>query len=204
MSRYKMSKYEIFIPATLPGNPVSTSVNDIKGWMSTSKLKQNPDKTEFIVFCSKRQRDRLKAYFSSTNLDSPLCPAESVKNSGVWINSDFSLSKQVQNGYKSCFMQLRDFRHVRCFFTHDASVLVANFVVSSRLDYCNSLFRVSLSSIFVNYSASKIVQLRIISNTSRYVSITPVLKKLHWLPVEHRSVFKTASFSHFIANTLLD
>ena len=33
---------------------------------------------------------------------------------------------------------------------------------------------------------------RIISNTSRYTSIIPVLKKLHWLPVEHHSVFKTA------------
>ena len=56
---------------------------------------------------------------------------------------------------------------------------------------------VSLSSIFINYSASKTVQLesyqipvdtlhsaaRIVSNTCRYT------KKLHWLPVEHCSVF---------------
>ena len=53
---------------------------------------------------------------------------------------------------------------------------------------------VSLSSIFINYSASKTVQ--IVSNTSKYTSITPVLKKLHWLPVEHRSVFKTATLVH--------
>ena len=33
---------------------------------------------------------------------------------------------------------------------------------------------------------------RIVSNTSRYTSITPVLKKLHWLSAEHCSVFKTA------------
>ena len=44
---------------------------------------------------------------------------------------------------------------------------------------------VSLTSIFVNYSASKIVQLE--SYTSRYAGITPVLKILNWLPVEHRS-----------------
>ena len=66
-------------------------------WMSASKLKLNSDKTEFIVFCSKRQRDKLKAYFPSTILGSPLCTAESVKNLGVWFNSDFSLSKHVQN-----------------------------------------------------------------------------------------------------------
>ena len=51
--------------------------------MSASKLKLNTDKTEFIVFGSKRQRDKLKAYSTYTILGSPLCPAESVKNLGV-------------------------------------------------------------------------------------------------------------------------
>ena len=133
----------------------------------------------------------MKAYFPSTILGSPLCPAESVKNLGVWFDSDFSLSKHVQNVCKSCFVQLHDFRHVRQFFTHDASVLVANDLVSSRLDYCNSLFR-SLSKF--NLRKLQCIQnsaARIISNISRYTSITPVLKKLHWLPVEH--LFKTAT-----------
>ena len=80
-------------------------LDDIKEWMSASKLKLNPDKTEFIVFGSKRQRDKLKAYFPSTILGSPLCPAEWVKNLGVWFDSDFSLSKHVQNVCKSCFVQ---------------------------------------------------------------------------------------------------
>ena len=70
---------------------------------------------------------------------------------------------------------------------------MANALVSSRLDYCNSLFR-SLSKFnlrklqCIQKSAAKIV-----FNTSRYTSITPVLKKLHWLPVEQRMVFKTAT-----------
>ena len=37
--------------------------DDVKEWMSTSKFKLNPDKTEFILFASKRQRDKLKAWF---------------------------------------------------------------------------------------------------------------------------------------------
>ena len=72
---------------------------------------------------------------------------------------------------------------------------LANVLVSSRLDYCNSLFR-SLSKF--NLHKLECIQnsvARIISNTSRSsrYSITPVLKKLHWLPVEHHSVFKTAT-----------
>ena len=38
-------------------------------------------------------------------------------------------------------IQLRDFRNIRPFLTHDASVSVANAFVSSQLGYCNSLFR---------------------------------------------------------------
>ena len=115
-------------------------LNDVKDWMSTSKLKLNPDKTEFIIFGSKRQRDKLKACDWPSNLK--------VKNLGVWFDSDLSLSKHVQNVCKSCFVKLCDFRHVRRFLTHDVSVFVANVnVVISRLDYCNSLFR-SLSKFF--------------------------------------------------------
>ena len=39
------------------------------------------------------------------------------------------------------------------------------------------------------------------SNASRYTSITPVLKNLHWLPVEHRSVFKTATLVYKFLHT---
>ena len=99
------------------------------------------------------------------------------------------------------FFQLHDFRRVRRFLTHDVSVLVANALVSSRMDYCNSLFR-SLSKF--NLRKLQCIQNnapRIVSNTRRYASITPVLKKLHWLPVEHRSVFKTTTLVYKFRHT---
>ena len=180
---------------------VSRCLDDIKEWMSASKIKLNPDKTEFIVFGSKRQRDKLKGYFPSTILGSSLFPAEWVKNLDVWFNSGFSLSKHVQNVCKSCFVQLRDFRHVRRFLNHDASVLVANALVSSRLDYCNSIFR-SLSKFNLRkLQCNQNSAARIVSNTSRYTSITPVLKKLHCLRVEHHSVFKTATLVYKFLHT---
>ena len=89
------------------------------------------------------------------------------------------------------------------FFTPDASVLVANALVSSRLDYCNSLFR-SLSKF--NLHKLECIQnseARIISNTSRYTNITLVLKKLHWLPIEQCTVFKTATLTSFFTQVFL-
>ena len=116
----------------------------------------------------------------------------------MYFDSDFSLSKHVQNVCKS-FVKLRDFRHVRRFLTHDVSVLVANAVVSSHLDYCNSLFR---SPSKFNLRKLQCIQdsaARIVSNTSRYISITPVLK--NWLPVEQGTVFKTATLVYKYLHT---
>ena len=143
----------------------------------------------------------MKACFPIDILGNSLCPADSVRNLGVWFDSDFSLSKHVQNVCKSCFVKLCDFRHGRWFLTHDVSVLVANALVSSRLNYCNSLFR-SLSKF--NLRKLQCIQnsaARIVSNTSRYTSITRVLKKLHCLPVEQSIVFKTVTLVYKYLHT---
>ena len=51
---------------------------------------------------------------------------------------------------------------------------------------------VSPNSVFIDYSLSKTVQLELLQNSSKYTRITPVLRKLHWLPVQFRSEFKLA------------
>ena len=171
--------------------------------MSASKLKLNPDKTEFILFGSKKQRERLNVCFPIDILGNPLHPTKSVRNLGVWFDSDFSFAKHVQNVCKSCFIQLRDFRNIRQFLTQDAAVSVANAFVSSRLDYCNSLFR-SLSKF--NLHRLQSIQnsaARIVTNSSKYTRITPVLKKLHWLPVQFRSEFKLATLVYKFISILL-
>ena len=67
--------------------------------------------------------------------------AESVKNLNMWFSSYFTLSKHVQNDCKGRLMLLKDIRQERQFITHDASILVANDLVHSQFDYCNSLCR---------------------------------------------------------------
>ena len=75
-----------------------------------------------------------------------------------------------------------------------AVVSVANAFVSSRLDYCNSLFR-SLSKF--NLHKLQSIQnsaARIVTNSSKYTRITQVLRKLHWPPVQFHSEFKLATW----------
>ena len=93
-------------------------------------------------------------------------------------------------------MQLCDFRHVRQFLTHDPSVLVANALVSSLLDYCKTLLRSLSKSNLCKLQCIQKVQLefyQIPVDTRVDIRYTPVHEKLHCLPVEHCSLFKTAT-----------
>ena len=87
------------------------------------------------------------------------------------------------------------------YLTHNAAILVANAFVSSHLDCCNSLFR---SLLKLNLQKLQCIQnsaARIITNSSRYSHITPILKQLHWLPVQFRSEFKTATLVYKFLQT---
>ena len=119
----------------------------------------------------------------------------------MWFDSDFSISKHVQKVCKGCFCQLRDFRNIRQFLTQDAAVSVANAFVSSRLDYCNSLFRSLSKASLHRLQSIQNCAARIVTNSCRYTRITPVLRTLHWLPIQFRSEFKLATLVYKFIHT---
>ena len=81
---------------------------------------------------------------------------------------------------------MRDLRWITQYLTDDAAVLAANALVSTRLDYCNSLFR-SLSSFHIRkLQCIQNTLGRTVTNCDRYSRASPILKKLYWLPVEFR------------------
>ena len=122
---------------------LKSCLNDIQVWMSENKLKLNPDKTEFIVFCAK---DRwLSDSFPVNILGNCISPTDVVCNLGVLFDAKFCFTNHVNSVIKSCFISLRDLYRIRRFLSIDTSVVIANALGSSRLDYCNSLFH-SLSS----------------------------------------------------------
>ena len=94
---------------------------------------------------------------------------------------------------KACFLQMRDLRRIRQYLTTEVAVLAANALVSSRLDYCNSLFRSFSCFNLHKLQSIQNTLARIVTNHRRYAHVTPILKQLHWLPVKYRCMFKTAT-----------
>ena len=70
--------------------------------------------------------------------------------------------------------------------------MVANALVSSHLDYCNSLFR-SLSFRLQNIQNCLA---RFVSGDSRFSHVTPLLNSLHRIPAKQRIIFKTLVLIH--------
>ena len=159
--------------------------------MAANKLKLNPDKTEFILFGSKSQRNKIASCFPIDILGGNLTPTDKVRNLGVWFDSGFKFSSHVAAVCRSCFVSIRDFRRIRRHLTKTAAITLANALVSSKLDYCNSLFRGLSRGDLHKLQCLQNSVARIITKSSKLSHITPVLIKLHWLPIKYRSIFKT-------------
>ena len=117
------------------------------------------------------------------------------------FDSNFTFSNHVSQVIKSTRAHTRDLYRIRPLLDLKTSVLLANALVSSRLDYCNSLF---LSLTDFELRKLQVVQnslCRVVTRSSKFSHITPQLKKLHWLPVRYRVQFKLVPLSHLSGNT---
>ena len=123
-------------------------LKSVQEWMVGVKLKLNPEKTEFIIIGQKATRESLAPNFPVPLLQNNISPSVEVKNLGVTFDSDNSFDNHVAKVCRACYYHLRDLRRIRKFLSDETAILLANAMVSSRLDYCNSLlYGVSKSNI---------------------------------------------------------
>ena len=70
------------------------------------------------------------------------------------------------------------------------SAQIVHALVTSRLDYCNSLLYDLPDVRIQRLQRIQNIACRIVSRSPKSDHITPLLKELHWLPVESRIIFK--------------
>ena len=81
---------------------------------------------------------------------------------------------------------MRDFRHIHKHLDTDTVTTLAKALVSSRLDYCNSLLYA-----FHNRKLQHIQNAitRIVTNSNHYTRASQLLEQLHWLLVQSNNSF---------------
>ena len=157
--------------------------------MNINILKLNADKTEVMLFSSKRNSQHIENISIMVG-ESRIDPANAVRNLGAYFTSHMDMERHVNVVCKSAYFQLRKISRIRKFLTKDATRTLVNSLVTSKLDYCNSLLFGIPNSTVSKLQRVQNTAARIITKTSRHDHITPVLKELHWLPVCERIKYK--------------
>ena len=169
---------------------LQSCLNSVQSWMKANKLKLNPEKTEFLLIGHDRQRRKYLDLFPYTLLNIPTSSAEKARNLGVIFDVDLSLKSHVSSVCNACYYHLRDLRRIRRHLDLDSAKALGHALVSSRLDYCNSLLHGLASREISRLQRVQNRLARIVTKSRPFAHSSPLLKSLHWLPVRFRIQFK--------------
>ncbi|KAK6168804.1 hypothetical protein SNE40_019981 [Patella caerulea] len=174
-------------------------IDNVKNWMKNNFLKLNDDKTELLKIATDHRLSTICTNCVKVG-GAVIHPSNSVRNLGVKFDKNFDMKEHVSNMSETANFQLYNIGRIRNFIDTDTSKLFVNSLVTSGLDYCNSLL-LYLPSLQLN-RLQKIQNkaARIITRTKLCEHITPILHQLHWLPVTSRIEFKILSLTYSIIN----
>jgi hypothetical protein len=166
----------------------------VKEWMLTNKLKLNDQKTEALL-CGPPQRRESCPCQSLKVGDAVIQLASSVKSLGVVLDCDLSFEKHISFVVKTCFFHIRSLSKIRNYITRQSANTVAVSLILSRLDYCNSLLAGLPQLQVKRLQAVQNAAARVVTGSRRSEHITPILRDLHWLPVDERIRHKVLSIT---------
>lgn len=183
-------------------NLISNCISDIRSWMIRNKLKINDDKTEFLIISSSHSKLLHDGKIEIGN--SEIMPSKSCKSLGVMLDKHMAMDCQIQNVCRSTLFHIRNISAIRRLIPQSAAAALVHSLVTSRLDYCNSLL--------YGVPACKLNQLQRVQNIAARVvtltrcspenHITPILKDLHWLPIKIRIDFKILLMTYKCVNAI--
>ena len=174
---------------------LSSTLDEVYAWLTSNPLSVNPSKTEFLIIGNPQQRNKIHSS-SIVFCGNIISPSSSARNLGVTFNSSLSLTRHISSICKSAYYQIRQLRQIRSSLDISSAIILANSLVISKLDYCNSLLN--------GLPKSSINRLQVVQNSlahaiypsaKRSDHVLPLLHKLHWLPVSSRIEFKIATLT---------
>ena len=173
---------------------IEQCIDELKDWMTANYLQMNDSKSEILPVIP-RQRTGL-AHGLRVRVGSDYVTAvRHVKNLGVYLDSHLDMTTQVSRTISTCSFHMRNIAQILRYLTRPTTERVVNALITSRLDYCNSLlFGTSASNINRLQRLQNSVA-RLVTRQARRDSAMPILRELHWLPVRHRVSYKIAELT---------
>ena len=101
-----------------------------------------------------------------------------------------SMAPQVNSVVKSAFYQLRNIARIKKYLSPKTIWLLVHAFVSSKLDFCSSLLYGIPKHLLRKLQSVQNAAARLVTSSSKYDHLTPLLAQLHWLPIAERIKFK--------------
>jgi len=180
---------------------LSDCFNKIHHWFSVNGLSLNPTKSEAIVIGTDARQRSEGSIDEITVGDTLIRTSESVKSLGVIIDSTLSFDAHVDSLCKAAHFHMRALSHIRKCVPEAVALSVASAIVGARLDYCNSVLYGTSKSNIQRLQRIQNSLARIVTGTKRTEHISPVLARLHWLPLIMRVEYKVALMTFKIVTT---
>uniref|UniRef100_A0A8B9HMG4 Reverse transcriptase domain-containing protein n=1 Tax=Astyanax mexicanus TaxID=7994 RepID=A0A8B9HMG4_ASTMX len=172
---------------------ISLCLSDISSWMKEHHLQLNLSKTELLVIPAKPSFQ----HNFSISIDSlSLSPTKVARNLGVMVDDQLSFTHHVASVARSCCFALYNIRKIRQFLTQQATQLLVQAVVISRLDYCNALLTGLPACVVKPLQMIQNAAARLVFNQPKRAHVTPLLIEVHCLPVDARIKFKTLTIAY--------
>ena len=168
---------------------LSLCISEISQWMTDNKPKLNNEKTEFFVASSNYNVN----FFSDISIqigNSIISQSPTIKNLGVIFDQAMSMTSNVKSIIKSINFHLRNIYRIRRFITSESCQHLTRSLILSRLDYANSLHYGITSKDRKRLQTLQNRAARIVFRLDRRQPSAPLLRELHWLPLESRIIFK--------------
>ena len=118
-------------------NPLGDCLSDISGWMTNNKLRLNAN--NWIIIGTSRQRQHLIHFVRTNLLSHTITLSDTVRNLGVILYRDVNFRKHISLTCHSYFYHILDLRRIRRYISLSVAKTIATALITSRLDYCNSL-----------------------------------------------------------------
>ena len=169
---------------------LQSCIADIEHWMSINKLKLNCEKTEAIRFTKPSLSTTLTLPPSITLGSSTIGFSDSVRDLGIFLDNDLSMKQHVLKICQSAYIELKRIGSIRPYLTEGATKTLVTSYILSRLDYGNSVLIGCPQCVILPLQRVQNSAARLVCKAPRTQSCIPLLKKLHWLPVDLRIQYK--------------
>jgi len=168
---------------------ISACVDNVQEWMRSNRLQLNTAKTEVLWCASSRRQHEIPQVKVRVGPDY-VKPAASVRDLGIYLDSDVLMQTHVSKTVSSCFAVLRQIRSIRRSVTKPVLLSLIVSLVLTRLDYGNATLAGLLNRLLDKLQSVSNAAVRLVSFTWKFDHVTSILRDLHWLRAPQRIDYK--------------